>query len=338
MVVKMAYTNPPLIFVYLGNKLPEYVKYSMLLACETSHCDVVLLSEVALDIRKDNYKNILIQSFYDYSEFIETAKSLNFDKDFWDGFWLKTLERFFVLKQYMKCFEINKCFHAEVDNIVFNLSGLSQKLYSIGEYIFIPKPSHDIAIASLIYINNIKSIEMLCDYAKEKSNATNEMQILASFINRFPDCAKALPTDMAFNEDIDFEYISLELSGGIFDAAAIGQWLFGVDPRNIAKPIFNRFKNESVDYDIEKLRFILDKKQKRFYCENEDFGTVNIYNLHIHSKIHRKLAREGYAESLIMRSNKGVDTLIKLNLLLTLKQLVIRIKKFPEVIYDVIKK
>ena len=160
-------TNAPLIFVYLGKKLPKYVKYSTLLACKTSHSEVVLLSEVALDIKNDNYKNILIQSFYDYSEFKKVAKYLNFDKDFWNGFWLKTLERFFVLRQYMKHFEINKCFHAEADNMVFNLSGLSQKLDIIGEFIFIPKPSQDRALASLIYINSIKPIEMLCSYAKE---------------------------------------------------------------------------------------------------------------------------------------------------------------------------
>lgn len=315
----MAYNNPPLVFVYLGKKLPEYVKYSMLLACETSHCDVVLLSEVALDIKNDNYKNVLIQSFYDYSEFIEIAKSLNFDKDFWDGFWLKTLERFFVLKQYMKHFEINKCFHAEADNMVFNLSGLSQKLDSIGEYMFIPKPSQDIAIASLIYINNIKSIGMLCDYAKEKSNATNEMQILANFINELPDYAKALPTDIAFDEDIDFEYISSEVSGGIFDAAAIGQWLFGIDMRHLNKPLYNHFKNFKLGYkNIENLKFEYEISLNRLKVYDQ-LRNFNLYNVHIHSKTHKKLIKITFFENVLNKNNAKKRLLIDCNTINTLK-------------------
>ena len=317
----MVFNNPPLVFVYLGKKLPEYVKYSMLLACETSHCDVVLLSEVSLDIKKDNYKNVLIQSFYDYSEFIEIAKSLNFDKNFWDGFWLKTLERFFVLKQYMKHFKMNKCFHAEADNMVFNLSELSQKLDSIGEYMFIPKPSQDIAIASLIYINSKKSIEMLCDYAKEKSDATNEMQILANFINKFPDFAKALPTDIAFDEDIDFEYISPEVSGGIFDAAAIGQWLFGVDMRHLNKPLYNHFKNHTGYKNIENLKFKYEQETYRLKIFNQE-KHYELYNLHIHSKVIKNIyLYRNFFEKVFNNSNKNIKTLVSLNLLGTLKGL-----------------
>jgi hypothetical protein len=312
-------TNAPLIFVYLGKKLPEYVKYSMLLACETSHSEVVLLSEVVLDIKKDNYKNILIQSFYDYSEFKKVAKSLNFDKDFWDGFWLKTLERFFVLKQYMENFEISKCFHAEADNMVFNLSVLSQKLDSVGEFMFIPRPSQDRALASLIYINGIKSIEMLCSYAKEKSDVTNEMQILANFLNKFPNYAKALPTDIAFDEDMDLEYISPGLSGGIFDAAAIGQWLFGVDMRNLNIPLYNHFKNTDLGFtEIEDLKIYYGEEKNILTIEYLN-KTYTLFNIHIHSKVHKKIIDNIFFKNVLNKNNIKKRLLIDFNTINTLK-------------------
>ena len=304
--------NAPIVFVYLGKELPKYVKYSMRLACETSHSEVVLLSEVALDIKMNNYKNILIQSFYDYSDFKKVESSLNFDRDFWNGFWLKALERFFVLKQYMENFEINKCFHAEADNMIFNLSGLSRKLDSIGEFMFIPRPSQDRALASLIYINGIKSIEMFCSYAKVNSGETNEMQMLANFLNKCSNYAKALPTDIAFDEDIDFEYISPELFGGIFDGAAIGQWLFGVDMRHLNKPLYNHFKNCELGHEnIENFKFDYEKSTHRLKVSNQE-RQYRIYNLHIHSKVMKNI--ENKFEIILTRTNQGKRSLISLNL------------------------
>jgi hypothetical protein len=70
----------------------------------------------------------------------------------------------------------------------------------------------------------------------------------------------------------------------IFDAAAIGQFLGGVDPRNIQGDS-SGFVNETCVIKYNKYNFILENNnniKKPFLIVNET--KIPIFNLHIHSK------------------------------------------------------
>ena len=105
-----------LIFIYLGKKIPEYARASILLAQKFSGLEVVLLADsnprLDLEVLQPN-------SFYDATDFEKLAKSRSIPNNFRQGFWLKTLERFFVLEQYMKFSNSEKVFHAELDQVLF---------------------------------------------------------------------------------------------------------------------------------------------------------------------------------------------------------------------------
>jgi hypothetical protein len=312
----MAYSKSPLVFVYLGDTLPEYVYYSLLLACETSHCDVIFISEVAVVLEdKNNYQNVLLDTFYDKFEFENIVQNLNFDENLWDGFWLKTLERFFVIKQWMKYSNTDKLFHAELDNLVFNLTDLDKKLDNLGAYIFVPRDSDERVIASLVYINSYESITKFCKYAGKENESKNEMELLSHFADENPNYIKSLPTDIIFeNIEQDKEIKEYQQLNGIFDAASLGQWLFGIDARLIKKPLFNHFKNDCAYSKIEKLKFNYDKEFHTFSVNIEN-KIYNLYNLHVHSKVHKKIYNRLFLDNVIENSNKGKESLIDKNLL-----------------------
>ena len=90
-------------FVYLGKSLPTYVESSINLALKYSGLAVHLLGNATI---KPNISNIsfnftAVEDFYDSKEFVEAAKRVWYDHTFRNGFWLKSLERFFVLEQYV---------------------------------------------------------------------------------------------------------------------------------------------------------------------------------------------------------------------------------------------
>ena len=71
----------------------------------------------------------------------------------------------------------------------------------------------------------------------------------------------------------------------IFDAAAIGQYLFGIDPKNTTQKHTEGFINETCVVKYNKYRFIW-KYYQGIYRPYIIIGdqTIPIFNLHIHSK------------------------------------------------------
>jgi hypothetical protein len=71
----------------------------------------------------------------------------------------------------------------------------------------------------------------------------------------------------------------------IFDAAVIGQYLFGIDSRNTTQKCTEGFINETCVVKYNKYRFVW-KYYQRMYRPYIIIGdqTVPIFNLHIHSK------------------------------------------------------
>lgn len=105
---------------------------------------------------------------------------------------------------------------------------------------------------------------------------------------------------------------ALQNSGFICDAAAIGQFFFGVDPRNIGRPLFNGFNNNSIDLDYKKIKLYLDqsKGQATLSYKGRNYKLVN---LHIHSKIFKKIINKRYLNKIVKNLNNGKKNLILFN-------------------------
>jgi len=295
-----------LIYVWIGEEIPNWAFISIDLAIENSNCNVYLLTSKYSNLINKKCIQIEIQSFYNSNN---SLLSLNNDK-FRDGFWIKTTERFFILRDFVFKNSIKSFFHAELDNLIFDISELNYKLDNLGSGIFLPKDSINRCIASLIYINNPEVLQQFCEYVcKNPNNSTNDMLLLGDFSNVNKNVF-FLPNEVVFNDFTDIDYLHKKDTGGIFDAAAIGQYLFGIDPRNSKLPIFNKFINENSKFDLRNCTFKIS-----ITSNNASINDINLFNIHIHSKIFEKLIDENWLNYLVKRLNKKKRTLIIYNIL-----------------------
>lgn len=276
--------NIKIIYVWIGDKLPSYAYKSLEHSLKFSGCEVILLTT----------KNVIETckltsvSLYDINNFyIQEEKLFSYDyfgdKEFWNGFWIKTLERFYILNSFVQKYNITEFFHAELDNIIFKIDDLSIKLNKYGKGIFAPKDASDRVVGSLVYINNIMTLDKIIKSIDITNGKKNDMYILGDYFLKEND-AYPLPIENVFDRNFkEWIYVPIEITDGIFDANAIGQYILGVDPRlDKYSPVYNQFKNENIKYDLDKCSF--SYINSNFYIDN-GLNKYKIYNLHVHSKL-----------------------------------------------------
>lgn len=309
-----------LILVYDGI-LPDYFFYSLNFLKKYSNIKIILL------ITKNNMKipkNIdcyYIEDFYK-KNLSNEINFKNYYKNFWNGFWIKTIERFFILESFCKKYNIKSFFHAEIDNIVFNIDGLNEKLDKFGKKIFFTKDRTDRGLAGLIYINSIDILTDFCNFIINnlKENFFNDMYLLGKFSNLFSEKCGILPNELnAFQEDkILFNSIDVEKVGGVVDGIRIGAFLFGEDPRIIKGFLFNRKQplgdDNKTNFDYKNLLFFFSSSKKEFLIKHKiTKKSVKIFNLHVHSKLFKKLSNDFFFSLILNRANLNKDTLLSFN-------------------------
>lgn len=313
--------NEKLVFVYLGKKFPGYARKSIKFAKKYSGLDVVLVCEkkfirTGLDdkhtyLLSNNYKKRLSQN-------LANSAHAKFRK----GFWLKTTERFFALEEYMQSNQIKQCFHAELDNLIFANDGLANRLNTFGSGLFLPFDSQNRAIASIMYLNSTTTLRNFCQFVDQIDGNYNDMELLALYGAINPSGVFALPSSIE-NRILKSELLQKGIQTinendiGIFDAAAIGQWYFGIDPRNSYFKIRNRFINDVAEVDLSEFQMRWSDKPFRFHASDKTKGRKEylVNNLHIHSKIHRKITRPGALISIVNRTDSGYKIVISQNVL-----------------------
>jgi len=230
----------------------------------------------------------------EYTKFIDNLPDST--KQFRNAFWISTTARFFYIESLMELFKLNNVYHIENDVMIYeNLQDIpvdKNKLYMV-------KDSHDRVIPSILFIPDCSHLNRLNVHMLRKltdsQNLMNDMQLLGNYSAN--DIAY-FPFD--FSNDSSF----------IMDGAAIGQFVGGIDPRNI--PEYNNkneqeqrllqinnptdgFINETCTFKpntitIFKKDFHLNNVNvplELFYGQQENGNNIQlkqINNLHIHSK------------------------------------------------------
>ena len=123
-------TSIPVIFIYLGDRLPRYVYWSIQMAVKYSNQEVILIVN---DKNMNSFsvpgcKFVSVESFYSSNEFNLAKRNLAANVKFRDSLWSKSLERFFVLYQYMLFSDSRMVFHAELDQFLFDSKSLVESL------------------------------------------------------------------------------------------------------------------------------------------------------------------------------------------------------------------
>ena len=307
-----------LIYIHIGENLPSYIFdsiYQTLLVSPNTKIYVILndslinqfrntISTFNLNLYLNKPMNIvmhiecipisILKIPQEYTKFIDNLPDST--KQFRNAFWISTTARFFYIESLMELFKLNNVYHIENDVMIYeNLQDIpvdKNKLYMV-------KDSHDRVIPSILFIPDCSHLNRLNVHMLRKltdsQNLMNDMQLLGNYSAN--DIAY-FPFD--FSNDSSF----------IMDGAAIGQFVGGIDPRNI--PEYNNkneqeqrllqinnptdgFINETCTFKpntitIFKKDFHLNNVNvplELFYGQQENGNNIQlkqINNLHIHSK------------------------------------------------------
>ena len=219
----------------------------------------------------------------------------------------------------MHFYNYQNIFHAELDNLIFDINDLSGTLNKLGKGIFVPRDSVSRGIASLIYINNANSLSKITSFYSNNTSiiAHNDMDILGSLLTN--DCEfHSLPTEsesFTKNFDSNGQVLESQQTHGIFDAASIGQYTFGFDPRIVAKLIVkNCIYNENLHFDFSKINIELDMVNGvSSIIDLQTKLTKRVYNIHVHSKLFYLIDNPKKLSQIVERLNSGKCSILCFN-------------------------
>jgi hypothetical protein len=222
----------------------------------------------------DEYKSsiTLVDSTTLQTDFDKKSK---LDKHFRNGFWNNASKRLFIVYEYMKIKNLTNVIHLENDVLLY-----SNMNYNFDEKIYITMDSKDRCIPGIIYI---PKYDLFTKLIENYDFTQNDMINLCKFYNNNKDIVKTFPIiDDSLDKCIYNE--NFQEFNSIFDGAAIGQYLGGVDPRNIAGDSTG-FINETCEIKYDNYRFKWIKKGKYSFPHIEiNSKLIPINNLHIHCK------------------------------------------------------
>jgi hypothetical protein len=205
--------------------------------------------------------------------------------NFRDGFWVKTLERFFALQAFSS-FVDAPFIHIESDVIIFDNFPFECFSELDGEIAF-PVLAKGLGIASVLWFMNGIALSNFLTYIERFDLAINDMEILGAYLSEHPSRVSVLPTasvDMVFSEYSDLARDVLQVNypifNGYFDGATLGQFIFGLDARNsfgLRKVGFNH-RNHPINPDLLSFSF---QNNNLILSQHKQ---SNVFNLHVHSK------------------------------------------------------
>ena len=209
------------------------------------------------------------------------------DHSFRNAFWVLTSARFFYIYECMHTYGIENVVHLENDVLIYHpISVLSPYLQN--SRIYMPFDTYTRNIASIVYIPNYRVLEtVLDDFDLYKNDMENfAKHISKGNVDNFPIFSAITHRAVSMDETafVSRNYPKFPF---LFDAAAMGQYLGGVDPLNISGDT-RGFVNETSVIKYDRYQFVWSnhRTQTEIY---QPFLLVNdalipIFNLHIHSK------------------------------------------------------
>lgn len=221
------------------------------------------------------------------------------DVNFREGFWLNSSLRLFYVYSYMKLNDCKNCIHIENDVLVYtNVDTLLPKIKHLHpeSKIYATYDCHYSVIPGIMFISNAHALKRVIEnYRFDKSDMQNLANHDESVIIPFPIFPLTLHNKM-HNITLDKINKNYPEFDCIFDAAAMGQYLGGVDKRNIPIGYDSRgFVNETCVVKYNNYTFYWLKNDNNLYVPYVivDNKLIKIVNLHIHSKdLHKFMAND----------------------------------------------
>lgn len=295
--------NPThLVYIHIGKQLPTHIfdsLYQSLLLCLNTKIYVIVdetliktvtskINQFNLDIYVAHNFKVCVQCIplqiltlpLQYTQIIKTLPDTTLQ--FRNAFWVSTTSRILYIRSFMELFQIDNIFHVENDVMLYeNLNTIESFLDK--SYTYVVKDSPRRVIASIVYFNTVETKGM-CDFILQslQDNPTlNDMDLLGMYANKNNVKVKYFPFEFTNN-----------VSNYIFDGAAIGQFLGGIDPQNVrdnnpTKGFINEtciFKPNTANFFVKLIKFENTSIPISIPYSEKDYDVKQLVNLHIHSK------------------------------------------------------
>jgi hypothetical protein len=308
----MAGESHHIVFVHLGRELPRWSMDSLAQATVFNGCPVLLLAnaQALQGVRLPaGVRGIAIEEVGLSDEHRAFRELSPLDSSFRDGFWTYTTERFFALSSLLQAQGLEHVVHLENDVLLYaELDTLVPKLARNYPGMAATFDNDHRCIPGFLYISEpavladmVSFVLSVLDHARSRPEheraGLNDMLLLAAWRAHYPDDMGVLPivpSDYPAQLRSAMGGVAADPAqysrhfdelGMIFDAAALGQYLGGVDPRNNPQPS-RGFINESCLFDPRRLRPRMETGAdglRRPVIETAS-GVWPVANLHMHCK------------------------------------------------------
>jgi hypothetical protein len=242
----------------------------------------------SLDINCGKIEFISIESIPLSHASKEFRKNSTLDQNFRSGFWFNSSYRFLLLADYLEFSGVTDVIHIENDYVLY--FDPTDKIEALKSFADFAVPLDRVrAIPGFTWIKNEFVARNLANFMVSNSQV-DDMASLGQFcmknIHAFAKPFPTIPYEYAVDKGFDVNIFSqgIELFGGIFDAAAVGQYIGGVHWMNDVNDT-TFFINESSDLNLNDFIFSWNVRDGRKipsikYQNNK----TNILGIHAHSK------------------------------------------------------
>lgn len=232
------------------------------------------------DVRSKSFDDLMVK----YRNKFKIIAGLNDRKELF----IRSFERFYILYELMLKKDLKDVWFLELDNLVYDdpnnwLEPL--KNYDMAYMI----DNENRCCAGIAYFSGYDKMDKLLDhfssYIKTSNdNYINEMKALYSF---YKECKDIKVYILPSHWDQDGDYSSkYDNYNEIFDAHAIGVFLFGLDTIHTGGKVKKRCKDpwSKIDYTQNNFKWIKDDQERNIPYIQKGGDWIKINNLHIHSK------------------------------------------------------
>jgi hypothetical protein len=267
-----------LVIVHIGDHFPEYINtcISQIQSVSTIPIHLLISNSHATKLKHPVHV-VPLESIPKSKKHEQFENTSRLDASFRNGFWKYAMLRFFYIYDYMANNCISDVFHIEYDNLIYVDPTKYLSVFQTRS-MWCAMDSPNRCIPSFLYFKESSILSRVLDTCiVNASTNNNDMVALAQFRNNNPAEVGILPTVISYVDKIDPMYSEHAKDFTcLFDAAAVGQYIGGVDPRNISGNTVG-FINETSIIKCNKMN-IEWRDRKPF------LNGLPLVNLHIHSK------------------------------------------------------
>lgn len=297
-----------IVFIHIGKTIPDNVPVALLQARTFNpDCPIIFIAneEALMNFKlsdpQANITYVFCESLDKTPEHVKFSKKTGLNSQWREGFWLYTSERFLYLNDLMVQYGLKNVFHLEHDNMLYvDLEELLPTFEAYYQGLGITMDNDDRCIPGIVYVHNTIAMKLLASFfADNAGDNHNDMQILSRFkkaygrkltqnlpiiTREYVDTQRLVSPHGHTGRDKNEYCQHIEQFQSIFDAAAIGQYLGGIDPFNgHSTP---GFINESCVFNPSLLSYewIEDDKGRKVPYAVYANKKFRINNIHVHSK------------------------------------------------------